>query len=385
MAIEDPTTVNLIQVTPRKVDIIWNVTLVCPWDCAICCVDAVHVTKRGQQVLLKSHALTVAEETSYKTGTGTAFDQAMRLRQQQGLELDFDGKLRVLDHLKGVLPKIDFSGGDPMSTTENLEVMRIAAERFGKEQITLTATGKGLARCTPEIIIPLIGELNFTYDSVSPDGNDNRPAEYATGNLKKATSFAAAGVKTRGECPLSAQNISDTSLRRIYLDLHFAGIDKLLLMRLFPVGRGAFRASDIPTPAQYRRAINVLRDMEAEFKHPSVKLQCALKFFDTQNIAENPCDLVRESFGLMSDGTLLASPWAVGSYGKPLDDVWVLGNLTTTPLQDILESPKAIEYQRRLDDNFGHCKIFAFLQSKRENSMDRIFDHTDSLYVVNSV
>ena len=28
----------------KKLDIIWNITSICPWDCAICCVDAKHVT-----------------------------------------------------------------------------------------------------------------------------------------------------------------------------------------------------------------------------------------------------------------------------------------------------------------------------------------------------
>ena len=99
-------------------------------------------------------------------------------------------------------------------------------------------------------------------------------------------------------------------------------------------------------------------------------------------MTENPCDLIRESFGLMSNGLLLASPWAVGPYGRPLDDVWMLGNLSTTPLSDILASEKVLEYEQHLDDNFGHCKIFAFLNSERKNVMDRLFDKADPLYTV---
>ena len=365
---------------PQKVDLIWNITLVCPWDCKICCVDAVHVTKRNGLIQLRSNALTRVEQVAYHTGKGSAFDQAMALRQHEGWELNIEGKLRVLDHLEGFLPKIDISGGDPLSASENLEVLRIASLRFGRQQITLTATGAGLARCKPEEIATWIGELNFTYDNVSTEGNENRPGGYADGNLRKAAQFAAAGVKTRGECPLSAQNISDEILRRLYMDLHEAGIGTLLLMRLFPVGRGAFRTSDIPTPAQYRHAIKLLRQMEAEFGGPKVKLQCALKFFDRQDMVENPCDLLRESFGLMADGTLLASPWAVGAHGKPLDDTWVLGNLATTSLADILQSEKAQKYAVHLNDNFGHCKIFAFINSKRENHLERIFDKSDPLY-----
>ena len=364
----------------RQVDLIWNITLVCPLDCAVCCVDAVHVARRAGQIHLRSRTLTEAEQVPYQAGKGTPFDQAMALRQQQGLELDLAGKLRVLEHLAGCMPRIDFSGGDPLAAAENLQVLRIAAQRFGRQQITLTATGAGLARCDPEEIAPGISELNFTYDSHGQEGSPNRPAGYAHGNLKKATRFALAGVRTRAECPLSAQNISDESLHRLYMNLHDAGIAKFLIMRLFPVGRGTLRASEIPTPNQYRRAIQLLRELEAQFGYPQVKLQCALRFFDSQAMRENPCDLLRESLGIMADGTLLTSAWAVGSSGKPLHDAWVLGNLALTPLSELLNSEKAQDYERRLDDNFGHCKIFAFLHSKRENPMDRMFDEADPLY-----
>jgi MoaA/NifB/PqqE/SkfB family radical SAM enzyme len=363
-----------------KVDIIWNVTLVCPWDCQICCVDAVHVTKRQGTITMRSQALSTTEQLPM-TGKGNHFEQAMKKRQEQGLELDLAGKLRVIEHLRGerFLPKIDFSGGDVMVAGENFEVMKHASSVFGRDQITLTATGAGLFQYNVEEIAPHIGELNFTYDSPSYDGRQSRPAGYASGNLRKAAQFAKAGVLTRGECPLTVHNIEDEPLRQLYRNLHEAGINKLLLMRLFPVGRGHFQAENVPSPAQYRRAIQVLRDMEAMYGFPTVKLQCALKFFDKQDMQENPCDLVRESFGLQANGTLLTSPWAVGAHSQALHDAWVLGNLSTTPLADLLATEKAQEYYRRQNENFGHCKIFAFLTSRRERPMDRIFDTVDPL------
>lgn len=362
------------------VDLIWNMTLVCPWDCEVCCVDADHVRKVGNVIQIRSRGLSISQALDYRPNCGSIYDQAMVWRQQQGLELDFDSKLRVLDHLDGFRPKLDFSGGDPMAASENLVVMRRASMRFGRERITLTATGAGLARCDPDDIAPLIGELNFTYDSVTAEGNQNRPAGYASGNLRKAAKFAQMGVRTRAECPLSQENVQSPILRQLYVNLHEAGIEKLLLMRLFPVGRGSHRAASIPTSQQYRSAIEVLRKLESEFGFPKVKLQCALRYFDRQDMSENPCDLVRESLGLMADGTLLTSPWAVGPRGDPLDDSFVLGNLAVTPLQDLLASDRASAYRARLDANFGHCKIFAFLNSKREQPMDRLFDRADPLY-----
>ena len=370
----------LAQTSPRKVDIIWNVTLVCPWNCAICCVDAVHVTKRSNIITMKSRALTATEHLPM-TDQGNHFEQAMRKRQQEGLELDKAGKMRVLDHLTNaaLLPKIDFSGGDVMVARENFEVLQAAASRFGRTQITLTATGAGLAGYDVASLAPYIGELNFTYDSPVIDGGPTRPTGYANGNLRKAAQFAQAGVRTRGECPLSIDNIADETLRQIYRNLHDAGIGKLLLMRLFPVGRGQHQPGAIPSPEQYRRAIAVLREMEADLGSPAVKLQCALKFFDRQDMTVNPCDLLHESFGLQADGTLLFSPWAVGPQGRPLSEEWVIGNLSEHPLAELLASEKAQAYRQRLDQNFGHCKIFSYFQSTKSDPVDRIFDAADPL------
>ena len=323
----------------------------------------------------------VTERLADISNHGSIYDQVLKNRQDHGLELNLQGKRKILEHLEGFDAKVDFSGGDVLVVSENYQILREAAEKLGKEKITLTATGAGMIRYEVSDIAPYIGELNFTYDNVSPKGNETRPAGYAIGNLKKAALFAKEGVRTRAECPLSHQNIDPDTLRQIYLDVHNAGIDKLLLMRLFPVGRAMLRPSDVPSPQEYKKAIHILRELEAKYARPKIKLQCALKMFDQDfNDTDNPCDLVSESFGLMANGILLSSPWAINNVGQPLDDSWILGNLRETPLSEVLESSKAKEYRSRLNENFGHCKIHAFLNSNRIRPLDKIFDKSDPLY-----
>lgn len=363
-----------------KIDVIWNITTVCPWNCKVCCVDAQWVTQRDGVASIHSHGLSHVQLLPLAQGEGNVYEQVMRQRQREGRELWLDGKMRVLDHLGDFIPKIDFSGGDPMVARENLQVMQLASRRFGREQVTLTATGAGLAKCDPQEIAPYISELNFTYDGVTIEGSENRPPGYATGNLRKARQFHDLGAAVRAECPLSDQNIDTDTLRGLYLNLHEAGIDKLLLMRLFPVGRGGNRAESIPTPNQYRWAITLMRELEARYGTPRVKVQCALKFFDNPGIRQNPCDAVSESFGLMANGTLLASPWAIDTVGQPLDDAWVLGNLATTSMTEILNTEKAKTFRRCSDQNFGQCKIFAYLHSTLKEPLARIFDDADPLY-----
>ena len=113
-----------------KIDIIWNITRVCPWDCAQCCVDAYHVTREGDTVKVRHSGL--AETIALPVGgTKQIFDDAAAEMVRRGLELSLEDKLRVVDAFDGYEADIDFSGGDPLVVSENLDVIRYASGKFG--------------------------------------------------------------------------------------------------------------------------------------------------------------------------------------------------------------------------------------------------------------
>lgn len=329
------------------VDLIWNITRQCPWDCAICCVDAVPPCTHNEHI--------------------------------EPQELSYREKVLVLNNLEGFVPKIDISGGDPLVISDSLPLLEECSARFGKENVTLTATGATLGRIDTDFALKHIGELNFTYDMPQPTDSDVRPLTYSTANLSEALRFIEAGLSLRAECPLTTRNIALHDVERIFWDLHSTGIQTLLITRMFPVGRGSSNVKLVPSPKEYRIALSRLRQLEAQHSYPRIKVQCALRFFEGYEHFNNPCDLVRYSFGLMSNGTLLACPWAYARHGRPLDDAWVLGNLAVSPLNEILKSEKAQYYKAHLDDNFGHCKVFSWLESKKGASIERIFDASDPL------
>lgn len=369
------------QINSTKLDIIWNITSICMWDCGVCCVDAVHVKTKNNVIEIKSESLNKTNKINYSKTNGSIFDQALESRISAGLELSLSEKLKVLDNLQGYDAKLDFSGGDPLAVSNTKIVMQKAAELFGKQNITLTATGAGLTRVNVNEIAPIIGELNFTYDSSGAVNQENRPKGYAISNLKKAAQFSRAGIKTRGETPLTTDNIDEKILTKIYLDLHEANISTHLIMRLFPSGRGIFLKDKIPTVEQYERAVTLLRELENQYKSPKIKLQCALKYLDKSKYhQENPCDLVKNSFGLMPNGTLLASPWAINNLGAPVSDFLVLGNLRDTKMVDILSTEKVKNFVKKADENFGHCKMHAFF-SDGINREELMFKKSDPLYM----
>jgi len=364
----------------KKYDIIWNMSLICPWDCSICCVDAINVKVRGNKVKIVSEGLT-RNDTVERNRQMTIYDQALKERQSRKLEASLEDKIKILDNLEGIEFEIDFSGGDPLVCSENLEVIKYGAQKYSKENFAVTTTGAGLAKIKPEELIPYISKLEFTYDNTDEEFDLVRPRGYNNQNLRRAIIFARNGIKVKALTPLSKRNIAGSKLRLLYENLNKAGIEEVELMRYFPVGRGFGKVEEIPTREDYKRAIDIFKEMESNYGTPKVKLQCALKVLYADNTSENPCELYRKSLGITAKGFLLTSAWAIGPRGQPLDDIFVLGNLIEQPIVELLKGDKVKTYEDRLDENFGHCKIFAYLNSKKENSFDKLFDITDPLYI----
>lgn len=363
-----------------SIDIIYNMTSICPHDCAVCCVDAAHVTRRGDHVRIKSKGLTVEQNIPRGDRGVGIYDVAAKALQAQGAELTFEQKSSILANidLQGV--RLDISGGDPLCVSENVEILRMAGRKLGRAFVTLTATGAGMAKVDLADLVNYVGEFNFTFDSASPEDVADRPLAYASRNIAMGRDLVRLGATTRAEFPITRATNSPEHIERLYTLLHKAGIHKLLLMRMFTVGRGHTVSSKVLGHGEYIAAIRQFRELEKKFGSPSVKLQCALRHIEGGDGRTNPCDFVSESFGLTPKGILLASPWAINARGEPLDDAFVLGDLVTTPLSQILASDRVTRIRARANENFGHCKIFAWQNSSASESFERLFDATDPLY-----
>src|SRR4051812_38341414 len=84
----------------RVVDVIWNLTLVCPWYCEQCCVVAVQAIRRGETIAYRADGPSDIRVLPYRPGEGSHFDQLAKHWQALGLELDLAGKLNVLENLR---------------------------------------------------------------------------------------------------------------------------------------------------------------------------------------------------------------------------------------------------------------------------------------------
>jgi len=379
----------------KFVDIIWNISLVCPWDCRFCCVDAVNVRKIKGKALIRekglSEVLSLSDESRFSGGTldvldgrgikPTIYDIALNNRQRREEELLFQEKINVLKHLNGFNVKIDFAGGDPFVCYENFLVVREAAKIFGVESISVTTTGASIdSRYDFDEVCESIGQFEFTFDESVLEKSINRPSGYNKTNIKLASNFIKHGVKCKAQMPLHHGNIDPKTLRAIYQYLHENRIDSLLVMRTFPSGRAikGFDRNWQLSRDDLLQAIHYLLNLERDYGRPKVKLQCALKNLLNEG-EENPCDMVRDSFGINAKGVLLSSIWATDPKGDPLHEDWVLGNISREKMGDILKTEKVQRYMQRLDENYGHCKIFAYFNSDQK-TFDSIFSNNDPLY-----
>lgn len=298
----------------------------------------------------------------------------------RGLELQYEQKLEVLRNLEGASVEIDFAGGDPLACYENYLVIRAASQKFGRESVSITSTGLRLDRYDLDEVARMIGQFEFTFDEAPDATSHHRPLGYNTCNLQQARAFGVRGVRTKAQLPLHSGNTTEEDAERIYACLHEAGISELLLMRVFPVGRGhvGFDRNWRMTARATVEAVQLYRRLEARFGSPQLRLQCALRFLEGAS-AENPCDLLRASFGINPNGQLLLSAWATGPTGGVLDERFVLGDLSRESFSAILSTERVRGLRARLDDNFGHCKVFALLASTIRGD-GALFDRADYLY-----
>lgn len=371
-------------ILPRKVDLIWNHTRVCGFNCDDCCVAAIHAKASH----MSTADLSVYEAVDLRPGEHR-YAAAQRVLQARGAELTYQEKRQVLENLTGLNVRVDISGGDALITPDGLPLLEAAAEKVGRKNVTLTVTGMRVPDEMLDTVAASIAEFNFTFNAATRSDAVVRPTGYADLNHRLATKMKIKGVTARAECPLTRYAAQPAHLEHLYERLADAGVDKLLIMRQFPVGRGRLMPEQIPSREEYLRAIATLRSLEARKNGPRVKLQCALRHLEviagTAPVSgDNPCDLGTSSYGLMADGTLLASPWAINEHGRPLADLWVIGNLARQPLRDLLATTKAQTFIQRAHENHGQCKIFAALNSRRADPLERVFDTADPLYAVSA-
>jgi len=265
--------------------IIWNITNKCPYTCSFCCLDANSSTK----------------------------------------DLSLEDKLKVIENLDSKSIKIDFSGGEPLWNLENIEILKVLSEKFGREMISVTSTGKGLERVDLEELAKYVSEVGFIYHFPRESFPD-RPVGYNKHNLELAKEVSERGIETMAQTPLIKPNTAPEIIEEIYLNLNQSKIDRLLLMRFSESGRGISRVDLSLNQREINNTLKIYKNLETKYEKPKIKI--------TPSIKGELVGKIFTSLNISNQGLLLSNPWSYDSKGKP-QEYCIFGDLTKDKLSKL--------------------------------------------------
>ncbi|MDH4329957.1 MAG: radical SAM protein [Candidatus Moranbacteria bacterium] len=300
--------------TKRK-NVVWNLTKLCPFGCTFCCVSATYV-KGFKQVFSVNDDTPVIES-----------------------ELSFNKQLQVIDQLDAEKFRIDFSGGDVLINPRNIDLIILASEKFGAENIGLSIPG---TFTTPNNLSKLTGRINdveITMDTTPDINYSYRPLNYAEHASDAIARLVDAGFFVGVQTVLRRENMFKETIKRLHKHLLLLGVKKWSFLKFAPVGRGYSKCENHPSDEEYRKFSDVIKHVtlnsmiEVHYQY-LMPLSPARDFY---------CRAIKDSIGIAPDGTVSSCFWAFNQNGKPFDDV-VLGKVPEDNILDILKSEKAREW-----------------------------------------
>lgn len=284
----------------QKIPLIWNITQACPWNCSFCCINAYYLPPSSRSL-----------------------ETELEKIQRKRIELSLEDKLKIVDNLDIEALDIDISGGEPLLFRENVDVIERLSKKFGRDNVSITTTGRGLALVDKNTLKDIVGEVGFTYD-FPYEPNSLRPKGYNSSNLNQIKQVVQiGGMRTMAQIPLTKLNVGERIIRDIYRNLTDAGVERLHLMKFFPVGRGAHRLDLSLTDQEYQTAIEIYQKLES-FEGPRVYAQTALRASDKNSSHLN----------ITFRGLLLSDPWAYDHHGEPFEES-ILGDLRYQKFSEI--------------------------------------------------
>ncbi|KKQ54772.1 MAG: Radical SAM domain protein [Parcubacteria group bacterium GW2011_GWA2_38_13] len=310
-------------------DVIWNLTRICPWDCAICCVTALHACETTK-IYLK------------------------RRQKDYGQELGLAEKMQVLKDLCDEGFDIDFSGGDPLYYNEDLQVVEQATMWLPAGKISVSMTGIELTDRKIELL-KKVKDVEFTIDSLPNVKNFARPEGYHLGTVLALRQCINAGVRTRAITVLYPLTMKESNLRAVYQLLCELGAPEWELLRFYAVGKAKHLSRLVPSREDYLNTMALLRSFRGPTK---IFFQHSLRMLEGNGV----CPAVHKSLGILPDGSVSACAWAINTQVQPISEHFMLGKVPEHKIRDIITAAKKrIEFQIEAHES----RIITWLDKQR--------------------
>lgn len=295
----------------KKLSIIYDVTALCPWNCAICCMGA------SSDISCRRDELT----------------------QEQ--KLDVANQVRELCD-NGYDVKIDLSGGEIFTDKpHHMELLSALSAVLGKEKVGVSCSGFGIDKKLSEFLAQTVHDVEMTMDVVPFRSYNLRPTEYSVAAAKAVHLLKSAGCKVGLQTVATSYNSSYADALAVFAWACANGVDNWSILRFFPSGRGlAFleAAMDDEACEAYVHMVQEITESTHSENKPEVDFHYLMPGHKKYS---NICRCVRHSIGILPNGDVVACFWALDSSTGAVDPKFLLGNIRDNSLLEILNNEKA--------------------------------------------
>lgn len=322
---------NLCQQDKSK--IVWNIDKICKKSCVFCAY--------GDQENI-SNSLTLIE------------------------------KKEVIDSMESInIDHLDFATGDSPNISELKAVIRHSKAKLNSS-LSLTATSEVLNDMGVDFIKEFLDYVEITYDYPKGKLNKYRPESFSKNNHQIASNLIKNGVKVEALVVLY-KNLTKKNLKTIKTDLSKIGVEKILLIRLMPVGKQAI--DEYPETLLHKKTYLETMGLNEPFikNNNLISIHCSLQGLEKKG--GHTCELANNKLGISHSGDVYACPWA-----EHLNDdtnPFLIGNALhdAKHFYDLLrESNNFNEIMKNHGESQPHCKIFSYASS------NDLFSKSDALY-----
>lgn len=296
----------------KDLSIIYDTTVKCPWDCAICCV-------------------------------GASSDESCRRN-----ELTQTQKIDVVRQVKeladnGYNVRIDLSGGEIFTDIPNhTELLRLLSEALGRDKVGVSCSGFGIDETLAAFLGRYVHDVEMTMDIIPYRHYELRPLGYSVAAAKAVPLLKAAGC-TVGLQTVAARgyNANPDDVRAVFDWCCNNGVDNWSILRFYASGRGASYQDAQMSKAECEAYVHMVQEIVAvspAAHKPTVDFHYLMPGHAKHT---NVCRCVRKSIGILPNGDVVACFWALDSSTGAIDSKFQLGNVREQSLLEILSGEKA--------------------------------------------
>ena len=295
----------------KKLSIIYDVTALCPLNCAICCMGATTDKLCKKYELKQAEKLNIAHQVEELT--------------QNGYDI-----------------KIDLSGGEIFTDIPNHKKLLTAfSSVLGKDKVGVSCSGYGIDKNLATFLGKTVNDVEMTMDVVPYRTYKLRPIEYSVYSAKAVSLLKDAGCSVGIQTVISSYNNNYTDTLAIFSWICANHVDNWSILRFFPSGRGAnfpeATMSDEACKDYVHMVHNIVNSQPIDNK-PKIDFHYLMPGHEKYT---NVCRCVRNSIGILPNGDVVSCFWALDSKTGTINPKFYLGNVKKNSLLEILNSEKA--------------------------------------------